>query len=52
MDKSNFISMLEKHPQLRRDLFIRGFLVTEHDISDMEQFPFYGNWRKEQHGYL
>lgn len=50
MDKSNFISMLEKHPQLRRDLFIRGFLVTEHDISDMEQFPFYGNWRKEQHG--
>lgn len=50
MDKSNFISMLEKHPQLKRDLFIRGFLVTDHDVSDMEQFPFYGNWRKEQHG--
>lgn len=50
MDKSNFISMLEQHPQLKQDLFIRGFLVTDRDILDLEQFPFYGNWRKEQHG--
>lgn len=49
MDKSNFISMLEQYPQLKRDLFIRGFLVTDHDISDVEQFPFYGNWKKEAH---
>lgn len=29
MDKNQFVQMLEKHPQLKKDLFIRGFLITD-----------------------
>lgn len=50
MNQNEFKEMLEQHPQLKRDLFIRGFLITDQDIADMAGFPFYGNWRKEQHG--
>lgn len=50
MNQNEFIGMLEQHPQLKKDLFIRGFLITDRDIVDLDQFPFYGNWRKEQHG--
>lgn len=50
MDRNDFTAMLSKHPELKKDLFIRGFLVTDKDITDLDTFPFYGNWRKEQHG--
>lgn len=50
MDNVRFKSMLELHPDLKQDLFIRGFLITDRDSIDMDQFPFYGNWKLEKHG--
>ena len=52
MQHKEFVSMLEKNPFLKQDLFIRGFLVTEMKQEDLKEFPFYGNWREEEHsGY-
>lgn len=52
MEHSEFISMLEKNPSLKQDLFIRGFLVTDKEQENLNGFPFYGNWREEKHsGY-
>ena len=50
MDNDSFINMLETHPELKQDVFIRGFLITDAVISDLSAFPFYGNWEIEQHG--
>lgn len=44
MKKTEFINMLEKNPELKKDLFIRGFLITDKKINDVSGFPFYGNW--------
>ncbi|EOS39930.1 hypothetical protein D3Z53_07455 [Lachnospiraceae bacterium] len=52
MEKQEFIKMLSEHKELQADLFIRGFLVTDKKIQDLDAFPFYGNWRTEEHdGY-
>ena len=52
MNRAEFINMLEKNPQLKKDLFIRGFLITDKRIKDTSTFPFYGNWKiKESSGY-
>ena len=50
MNNDQFKHMLELHPELKQDLFIRGFLITDRDSIDMDQFPFYGNWKLEKHG--
>ena len=41
----NIKQVLTEHPDLRRDLFIRGFLVTDRADVDTREFPFYGNWK-------
>ena len=52
MKNAEFIKMLEKHPELKKDLFIRGFLITNRKLENIDNFPFYGNWRIENHaGY-
>ena len=52
MNKSNFMQFLDAHSDLKRDLFIRGFLLTDKQYAQIHDFPFYGNWRIEQHcGY-
>lgn len=52
MDNAEFIQMLDKNPELKQDLFIRGFLVTSDKIENTDGFPFYGNWHCEEHsGY-
>lgn len=52
MEKKEFIKMLSEHQELQADLFIRGFLVTDKEILDLDSFPFYGNWKTEEHhGY-
>lgn len=52
MQNTEFINMLEKHQELKKDLFIRGFLITNRKPENVEDFPFYGNWRVEKHaGY-
>ena len=50
MNKTEFAAMLVQYPELKSDLFIRGFLITDEDIADLTGFPFYGNWKKEQYG--
>lgn len=50
MNNGQFKKMLEKNPELKEDLFIRGFLVTNRKIEKLDKFPFYGNWRQEEHG--
>ena len=50
MRKSDFIKMLSENPELQQDLFIRGFLITDRKIDKLSVFPFYGNWKTEQHG--
>ena len=50
MKQQEFVCMLEKNPELKKDLFIRGFLITDRKIEKLEEFPFYGNWKVEEHG--
>jgi len=50
MDNTRFIQMLDKNPELKKDLFIRGFLVSNIALENTGRFPFYGNWRCERHG--
>lgn len=49
MEKIEFIEVLEKNPELKKDLFIRGFLITSKKIKNLTEFPFYGNWKVEEH---
>ena len=52
MKKAKIINILEKNPELKNDLFIRGFLITDKKINNLFEFPFYGNWRvKKSSGY-
>lgn len=50
MEQAEFIQMLDRNPVLKQDLFIRGFLVSSKKLTCSDDFPFYGNWRCEQHG--
>lgn len=45
-----FKQKLDNKKDLQKYLFIRGFLISDKDIVDMDSFPFYGNWKKEKHG--
>ena len=49
MNKSEFAHFMEEHSNLKDDLFIRAFLVTDKKIEDTNDFPFYGNWRVEKY---
>ena len=49
LKKKEFLAMLEENTDLKKDLFIRGFLITDKKITNLEEFPFYGNWRVEEH---
>lgn len=40
----NIREVLDRYPELRRDLFIRGFLVTDRADISMQEFPFFGTW--------
>lgn len=50
MDPKAFAEMLEKKPMLKESLFIRGFLLSSKKPANMDGFPFYGNWKVEEHG--
>lgn len=39
---------LDKRPELQKFLFIRGFLVSDKKIENINHFPFYGNWNEKQ----
>ncbi len=42
--------LLDERVDLQQFLFIRGFLITDKEITDIKSFPFYNNWRQEKHG--
>lgn len=37
---------LDKIPEMQKHLFEKGFLITDAEIENTEEFPFYGNWDK------
>ena len=44
--------VLDKRPDLCGYLFIRGFLVSDKKVENLDRFPFYGNWNEtEKDGY-
>lgn len=49
MEDKKILSILNNNPQLQKDLFIRGFLVTDKKPENTQNFPFYGNWHIEEH---
>lgn len=52
MNNSELKTILSKNPELQKDLFIRAFLITDQKITNLNEFPFYGNWKIEEHaGY-
>lgn len=42
--------LLENREDLQKDLFIRGFLITDKQLDTYDAFPFYGNWAVKQYG--
>lgn len=50
LSKTDFQNMLDMHTELQKFLFIRGFLITDKKISNLDKFPFFGNWKCEKHG--
>lgn len=54
MTNTGLIKLLEQHKNLQKYLFVRGFLFTNRDDLDLNQFPFYGNWTREamENGYF
>ena len=41
---NNFRKMIETRQDLQKYLFIRGFLLTNDNSIDINDFPFYGHW--------
>lgn len=37
---------LESNPQYREMLFRRGYLLTNKKLTDIQGYPFYGNWKE------
>ena len=44
-------TMLEQKKNLRKYLFIRAFLLSDNNDINLDEFPFYGNWKKEKLDY-
>ena len=41
-------TMLEQKKNLRKYLFIRAFLLSSSGDINLDEFPFYGNWKQEK----
>lgn len=50
MVQQNMKLLLQDREDLQKDLFIRGFLIADKKPDNCHDFPFYGNWKIEQHG--
>jgi len=38
--------MLDEAPHMQKHIFEKGFLITDAEIENENEFPFYGNWDK------
>lgn len=45
-------NILEEYPKYQETLFIRGYLITDKVINDLQCYPFFGNWEKAKCGIL
>lgn len=50
MEHEHILKTLLQYPELKNDLFIRGFLITDAADINAELHPFYGAWRHQQVG--
>lgn len=50
MTNAKLAEMLKPHKDLQKYLFVRGFLLTDRDDLNLDEFPFYGNWTREAIG--
>ena len=50
MEHKHILKTLEQHPELKADLFIRGFLITDATTVNTAEHPLYGEWRQENVG--
>lgn len=50
MNRQKLCEVLSEREDLRKNLFIRGFLITDQTIEKVNDFPFYGNWEFAYHG--
>lgn len=50
MEHDHILKTLEQHPELKSDLFIRGFLITDSSEIQTEAHPFYGTWVSKKVG--
>src|SRR5699024_5501962 len=51
--KANHIKeILNKHPQHRKELFIRGYLISTNVNLELNSYPFYENWTTLEFGKL
>lgn len=41
-------TLLDAHPQMQEYLYVRGFLLTDHQIDGLDEYPFYGNWIEQR----
>ena len=39
-------NILEKHPEYKRKLFVRGYIVSNDKYGSINEFPFYSNWNE------
>lgn len=46
--KNEIKTFLDKTDKYRDCLFKRGYLITDKEINNIDEFPFYGNWSKTQ----
>lgn len=50
MNRQDLCEVLSGREDLQKNLFIRGFLITDQSIENVNSFPFYGNWEFAYHG--
>ena len=49
MNNTVLKKILSENIQLQKDLFVRGFLISNQEVKGLDDFPFYGNWKCEKH---
>ena len=42
--------ILDRRAEIRSQLYVRGFLITTKELTELESYPFYGNWKYVQFG--
>lgn len=48
--KEDIIDLLDRFPEYKRNLFIRGYVVSNDKFNSIEEFPFYSNWNELSFG--